>query len=101
MEQFGIRAVIGKGGMGAKTLKYCKKVGAVYMHAIGGAAQVLAERVTEVTGVHMAEEFGSPEAIWEFRVKDFPVVVTMDSHGKSLHEQVLAESSRRFDEIIG
>jgi tartrate/fumarate subfamily iron-sulfur-dependent hydro-lyase beta chain len=101
MEQFGIRAVIGKGGMGAKTLKYCKKVGAVYMHAIGGAAQVLAERVIEVTGVHMAEEFGSPEAIWEFRVKDFPVVVTMDSHGKSLHEQVLAESARRYDDIIG
>ena len=101
MEQFGIRAVIGKGGMGAKTLKYCKKVGAVYFHAIGGAAQVLAERVVEVTGVHMADQFGAPEAIWEFQVEKFPVVVTMDSHGKSLHDQVLEDSTRRFDEIIG
>jgi fumarate hydratase class I len=101
MEQFGIRAVIGKGGMGPKTLAYCKKVGAVYLHAIGGAAQVLAERVVEVTGVHMAEEFGSPEAIWEFRVDRFPVVVTMDSHGKSLHEQVFAESSQKLKRILG
>jgi fumarate hydratase class I len=100
MEQFGIRAVIGKGGMGPKTLKYCKKVGAVYMHAIGGAAQVLAERVVEVPAVHMMEEFGAPEAIWEFRVDKFPVVVTMDSHGKSLHEQVLKDSTGRFEKML-
>jgi fumarate hydratase subunit beta len=100
MEQYGIRAVIGKGGMGPKTLEYCQKVGAVYFHAIGGAAQVLAERVVEVPNVHMAEEFGSPEAIWEFRVENFPVVVTMDSHGKSLHEQVFAASKSRLDQIL-
>ena len=101
MEQFGIRAVIGKGGMGPKTLKYCKKVGAVYLHAIGGAAQVLAEKVVDVTGVHMMEEFGAPEAIWEFQVVKFPAVVTMDSHGKSLHEQVLADSTEKFDKLVG
>ena len=101
MEQYGIRAVIGKGGMGAKTLEYCRKVGGVYFHAIGGAAQVLAERVVAVEGVHMAEEFGSPEAIWEFRVEKFPVVVTMDSHGGSLHEQVLASSGAKLKSILG
>jgi len=101
MEQYGIRAVIGKGGMGPKTLQYCQKVGAVYLHAIGGAAQVLAEKVVEVTGVHFAEKFGSPEAIWEFRVERFPAVVTMDSHGGSLHAQVLAASQRRLQDIIG
>jgi fumarate hydratase subunit beta len=101
MEQFKIRAVIGKGGMGPKTLKYCKKVGAVYFHAIGGAAQVLAERVMEVPNVHMAEQFGSPEAIWEFRVERFPVVVTMDSHGKSLHEHVLTESTKNLGKLLG
>ena len=101
MEKFKIRAVIGKGGMGPKTLKYCKKVGAVYFHAIGGAAQVLAERVIEVPNVHMAEKFGSPEAIWEFRVERFPVVVTMDSHGKSLHEKVLAESTKNLGKLLG
>jgi tartrate/fumarate subfamily iron-sulfur-dependent hydro-lyase beta chain len=99
MEQFGIRAVIGKGGMGPKTLKYCRKVGAVYLHAIGGAAQVLAERVVEVTGVHMADQFGAPEAIWEFVVEDFPAVVTMDSHGGSLHREVMATSRAALDEL--
>lgn len=101
MEQYKIRGVIGKGGMGPKTLQYCQKVGAVYFHAIGGAAQVLAERVVEVTGVHMEKEFGSPEAIWEFRVDRFPAVVTMDSHGGSLHAQVLADSGERLKKILG
>jgi fumarate hydratase class I len=99
MEQYGIRGVIGKGGMGPKTLEYCQKVGAVYLHAIGGAAQVLAERVTAVEGVHMLEEFGSPEAIWEFRVDRFPAVVTMDSHGGSLHREVMAMSRAALDEL--
>ncbi len=94
MEKYKIRGVIGKGGMGPKTLEYCKKVGAVYFHAIGGAAQVLAERVVAVPDVHMAEEFGSPEAIWEFQVVRFPVVVTMDSHGKSLHDTVQTSSQK-------
>jgi len=99
MEQYKIRGVIGKGGMGPKTLEYCRKVGAVYFHAIGGAAQVLAERVVAVDGVHMMEEFGSPEAIWEFRVVRFPVVVTMDAHGQSLHAEVLAASQDALDRL--
>ncbi len=92
MRRFGIRGVIGKGGMADKTLAACKEHGAVYLHAIGGAAQVLAECITKVRDVHMLEEFGSPEAIWEFEVQDFPAVVTMDSHGKSLHKDILAKS---------
>lgn len=101
MEQYGIRAVIGKGGMGAKTLQYCRKVGGVYLHAVGGAAQVLAERVVAVRGVHLAEKFGSPEAIWEFQVERFPAVVTMDSHGGSLHAQVLEESTAKLKQLLG
>jgi fumarate hydratase subunit beta len=100
MERYKIRGVIGKGGMGQKTLDYCRKVGAVYLHAIGGAAQVLAERVVEVPAVHMLEKFGSPEAIWEFRVERFPVVVTMDSHGKSLHTKVLSESAAKLAKLV-
>ncbi len=100
MEQFGIRAVIGKGGMGPKTLEYCKKVGGVYFHAIGGAAQVLAERVVDVPDVHMMEELGAPEAIWEFVVDKFPVVVTMDSHGNSLHEEVLKASTEKLEKLL-
>jgi fumarate hydratase class I len=99
-EEYGIRGVIGKGGMGPKTLAACRKVGACYFHAIGGAAQVLAEKVVEVPGVHMMEEFGSPEAIWEFRVVRFPVVVTMDSHGESLHEKIEAGSAKALQGLL-
>lgn len=99
IERFGLRAVVGKGGMGPKTLAACQKVGCVYLHAVGGAAQVLAECVTEVLGVYL-EEFGSPEAIWALRVKDFPAVVTMDAHGGSLHAAVLERSTARLAEVL-
>ena len=93
MKKFGVRGVIGKGGMGAKTLAACGENGSVYLHAIGGAAQVLAERIKKVRNVYFLEEFGSPEAIWELEVDKFPAVVTMDSHGRSLHDEV-AEASQ-------
>ena len=99
IEAFSLRAVIGKGGMGPKTLEACKKVGCVYLHAIGGAAQVLAECVTDVLGVYL-QEFGSPEAIWAFRVKEFPTVVTMDSDGNSLHAAVLEQSRERLKQLV-
>ena len=92
IRDFGVRAVIGKGGMGDRTLAACSEHGCVYLHAIGGAAQVLAGCVVKVRGVHFAEEFGSPEAIWELEVADFPAVVTIDAHGNSLHREVLAAS---------
>lgn len=88
----GLRGVIGKGGMGARTLAACKEFGCVYLHAIGGAAQVLAECIKRVHTVYLLEKFGSPEAIWELEVEDFPVVVTMDSHGRSLHQEIFDQS---------
>jgi fumarate hydratase class I len=99
MRDHGIVGVIGKGGMGAKTLEACKEYGAVYFHAIGGAAQVLAEKILSVDGVYL-EEFGSPEAIWELSVKDFPVVVTMDSHGNSLHKDVEEHSKGVLKQVL-
>jgi len=92
IRDFGLRGVIGKGGMGDKTLAACKEYGCVYLHAIGGAAQVLAERIKKVRNVYMMEKFGAPEAIWEFEVEDFPAVVTMDAHGNSLHAEIFAKS---------
>ena len=89
--KYGLRGVIGKGGMGAKTLEACSEHGAVYLHAIGGAAQVYAECIERVDDVYL-EEFGSPEAIWVLHVRDFPAIVTMDSHGLSLHADVAAAS---------
>ncbi len=99
IEHFGVRAVIGKGGMGAKTLAACQSHGAVYLHAIGGAASLIAQSVKEVLAVHKLE-FGVPEAFWVIRVEDFPAVVTMDSHGQSLHEQIARESEARLAALL-
>ncbi len=95
IDTYKVRGVIGKGGMGKKTSDGLVKTGAVYLHATGGAGALLAAQVRRVVDVHMLEEFGSPEAFWVIEVEDFPVVVTMDSHGGSLHELVLAESQAR------
>jgi fumarate hydratase class I len=100
MSHFDMRGVIGKGGMGAQTLKACQEIPAVYFHAIGGAATLIAESVEEVTAVYKLE-FGVPEAIWVLKVKEFPVVVTMDSHGVSIHDQVEAASKEKFKALLG
>jgi tartrate/fumarate subfamily iron-sulfur-dependent hydro-lyase beta chain len=100
MRDHGILGVIGKGGMGPKTLEGCSKYGCVYFHAIGGAAQVLAEKIKSVDNVYLKEKFGSPEAIWELTVEEFPVVVTMDSHGNSLHEKVQNESETNLKDLL-
>jgi len=100
MSHFNIKGVIGKGGMGKKTLAACQSVPGVYFHAIGGVAALIANCVQKVITVHMLE-FGVPEAIWVIDVKDFPVVVTMDSHGNSLHEVVRAQSKTALDHLIG
>jgi len=92
IRDFGLRGVIGKGGMGDKTVDACRQYGCVYLHAVGGAAQVLAERIKHVRNVYLMEKFGAPEAIWEFEVESFPAVVTIDSHGNSLHQDILAAS---------
>ena len=99
--RYGLRGVIGKGGMGPKTLAGLKQHGAVYLHAIGGAAQVLAQSVKRVEAVFQLAEFGVPEALWVIDVEGFPVVVTMDSHGNSLHAEVEGESRKKFEAILG
>jgi fumarate hydratase subunit beta len=101
IDRYKLRGVIGKGGMGARTLAGMGASGAVYLHAIGGAAQVLARAVKRVERVFMLEEFGVPEAMWVIDVERFPVVVTMDSHGRSLHEGVAAASRERLNDLLG
>lgn len=100
IQRFGLRGVIGKGGMGDKTLAACREFGCVYLHAIGGAAQVLAECIKAVRGVYLMEQFGAPEAIWELQVENFPAVVTMDTHGRSLHREVLAASQAALEKLL-
>lgn len=99
LQHFGLKAVIGKGGMAARTLAACQSVPAVYLHAIGGAATLIAQTVTRVAGVHKLE-FGVPEALWVIEVKAFPAVVTMDSHGRSLHAEVEAGSRAALERLL-
>ena len=88
--RYGVRGVIGKGGMGPRTLAALREHGAVYLHAVGGLAVTLARRVVRVHGVHMLDELGVTEAIWDVEVAGFPAVVTMDAHGESLHARAEA-----------
>lgn len=97
---FGMRGVVGKGGMGPGTLRACEEHGAAYFHAMGGAASLIADSVKEVISVHKKDEFGVPEAFWFIRVERLPVVVTMDSHGKSIHDQVETESQAALMRLL-
>jgi fumarate hydratase subunit beta len=101
IEHFGLRGVIGKGGMGPKTAGACQKFGAVYMHCVGGAAVALAESIKEVVTVHLFDELGAPEAFWVLRVEDFRGVVTIDANGGSLHKDVLASSKEAAAKYFG
>lgn len=101
IEKFRVRGVIGKGGMGAKTAEACQKFGCVYLHAIGGLGVSLATSVKRVRDVLKMEEFGSPEAMWVIEVEDFPAVVTIDSHGGSLHADISAKSEETLKRLLG
>lgn len=101
IEHFGLRGVIGKGGMGSNTLRACREHGAAYFHAVGGAASLIADAVKEVVAVHKKDEFGVPEAFWVIRVEDFPLVVTMDTHGRSIHDEVEAVSREALTRLTG
>ena len=100
IKRYGVRVVIGKGGMGAKTLAALGEHGAVYLNAIGGAAQFYARTITSVDGVSLLD-FGTPEAMWHLTVEDFPAIVTMDAHGGSLHRDIEQESGAHLATIGG
>ncbi len=92
IEDYQVRAVIGKGGMGDQTLAALKQFGAVYLHAVGGAAVAIADSIERIEEVFMLDEFGVPEAFWVMKVAGFKAIVTMDADGQSLHEKVLRKS---------
>jgi len=98
IKRYGVRVVIGKGGMGPKTLAGLKDSGAVYLNAVGGAAQFYARCINRVTGVSLMG-FGTPEAMWHLEVTDFPAIVTMDSHGNSLHKDIEQQSGERLESV--
>jgi len=100
IKEYQVRGIIGKGGMGDKTMDGLIKCGAVYLHAIGGAGALTARCVKRVNEVLMLEELGSPEAFWVIEVENFPLVVTMDSAGNSLHKEIEKNSYLKAKELM-
>jgi fumarate hydratase class I len=99
IRRHGLTVIIGKGGLGAATRTASKKYGCVYLHAIGGAAQVLADKIERVEGVYFLDKFGAAEAMWVLAVRDFPAVVTMDAQGRSLHAAVAAQAEKNLRKL--
>lgn len=98
IKNYGVRAVVGKGGMGPKTLAALKEHGAVYLNGIGGAAQFYARTLERVLGVHLMQ-FGIPEAMWHLKANGFAAIVTMDAHGNSLHADVESETGEALEKL--
>ncbi len=100
IREYGIRGIIGKGGMGKSTLDALKETGSVYFHTVGGAAVYLADRIKKTLNVWKLDEFGPTEAMWLFEIEDFPAIVTMDSHGNNIHSEIEEHSLERFSGLI-
>lgn len=99
IQAFNVRFIIGKGGMGDRTLKACQEFGCLYLHAIGGAAPLIAKSIVQVKEI-LKENFGIPEAFWVIEVKDFPAIVTMDARGDSLHKNIKESSFNKYLSLI-
>jgi len=98
MEQYGVRAIIGKGGLLADSLPVLQEFGGVYLAITGGAAALETTQIEEIEDVEFEELL--PECLWKFRVKDFgPLTVAMDSHGVSLYESIKARAGAKLEEL--
>lgn len=100
IQDYGIKAIIGKGGMGRKTIDACMQFGCVYFQAIGGAASLIAKSITKVHGVHKLEEFGMPEAMWELEIRDFPLVVAIDTHEGNIYSRIKENSENEMRKLF-
>lgn len=98
--KYGLRGIMGKGGMGKRTMKALTKYGCVYLHTIGGAGAYLADRVRRVVDVWKYDEFGMTEAMWILEVHDFPAIVTMDAYGNNLHAEIERESRAAVERLL-
>lgn len=100
IERFGVRLIIGKGGMGAATREACQRYGCVYLQTAGGAAALLAQRIKKVRGVHFLAEFGATEALWELEAEGIAAVVGIDAHGQSLYDEVSRTSHAQLAALL-
>lgn len=101
IERFGVRVVIGKGGMGEATRAACARFSCVYLQAVGGAAALIAQRIKRVAQVHFLEEFGATEALWELDIEGLEAVVGIDASGRSLYDEVRDASAMRLRRLLG
>ncbi len=99
IREYGIKGIIGKGGMSGNTLRALQETGCVYFNTIGGAAVYLADRIKKILDVWKLDEFGPTEAMWLFEVDEFPAIVTMDAHGNNMHRDIEELSLRKFSEL--
>jgi L(+)-tartrate dehydratase beta subunit len=99
MQRDGVRLIIGKGGMGSATLDAFNEFGGAYLAVVGGAAALETTWIEAIEEVDMDDLH--PESLWKFRIKGFgPLLVTMDSHGGSLHAKVNAEAAARRAAVL-
>lgn len=99
INKFGVRAIIGKGGMSKPTLDTMKETGCVYLAITGGAALLAAKGIKSVKTVHWFD-LGMPEALWVLESEDFgPLIVAMDSHGNSLYDKVNENIQKNLPEV--
>ena len=99
MQDYGVRAIIGKGGLLADSLPVLQEFGGVYLAITGGAAALETTQIEAIEDVEFEELM--PECLWKFRVKDFgPLIVGMDAHGRSLYEEVTAKARDRLAALV-
>ncbi|UCH71863.1 MAG: fumarate hydratase C-terminal domain-containing protein, partial [Thermoplasmatales archaeon] len=88
IEKYGIKIIIGKGGMGERTKKALQKYTCIYTSYTGGAGALAADRIKKVIDVYWLDKLGMPEAIWLFEAKEYgPLVVATDCHGKTIYKE--------------
>jgi L(+)-tartrate dehydratase beta subunit len=99
MEQYGVRMIIGKGGLLDDSLAAFQELGGVYLAIVGGTAALETTWIEAIEDVDMDDL--NPESLWKFRIRGFgPLLVAMDSHGGSLYRDVKESSSKHRDEVL-
>ncbi len=98
MKQYGVRAMVGKGGFLQDTVDAMKDYGGVYLAIVGGTAALATLQIEEIENVWWEDLM--PECLWKFRVKDFgPLIIAIDSHGNSLYSQVKQTAAERIEAL--
>lgn len=95
IETYGVRAIVGKGGLLQGSVDTMARIGGVYLAIVGGAAALATTQIEDIEQVWWEDLM--PECLWKFRVKDFgPLIVAIDAHGNSLYQKIQARAAERI-----